>query len=494
MSLPENNGIRIYRQMKISLSSPALVGWIFSVAVVTIFCLPLLFMDGMFMDAMLYTAVAHNLSEGIGSFWFPQFSLYNVANLPSFHEQPPLAFGIQAMFFKIFGSSMYVERLYVLFTLILSVYGIYLVWSATVKQYFPEWTKTAWIVPIFWVTMPLTFWSYSNNMHENTLTVFTLFATYFFIKSYTAQKRRLIFLALGSSATVAAFLTKGFPGLFPLAVPFWYILFFKRFNLKKIFSDYIVIFFVMALFALIFYLHQPARESLSIYLFKRALYRISAMPTTDTRWFTLYRLAMELISPILLAIVIIIFLRKKYPVQFTSEHKKVTGFFVAVGFSASLPLMATMVQKGFYMVPSFPYFAMAIAAVISDPVKNFQQNMSLSQLRVFRNISIFLLATGILATIFLAGKFKRDKVLLEDVYVITRIVPKHSVISVAPKRWNEWSLQCYLIRFGHISLEGGFNRDYYLHFKEDSLNIPPNYQPVDVSLQMFELYKKNDGN
>src|SRR3954468_4463643 len=86
--------------------------WIISICALIGLTLPVLIQNGMFMDAMLYTSVSHNLSQGIGTFWFPQFSLQNVAGLKSFHEQPPLVFGIQAIFFKIFGDSLYVERFY----------------------------------------------------------------------------------------------------------------------------------------------------------------------------------------------------------------------------------------------------------------------------------------------------------------------------------------------------------------------------------------------
>jgi hypothetical protein len=74
--------------------------WLITIGVIVLCTLPALVKDGMFMDAMLYTSVAHNLSQGIGTFWFPQFSYDNMAGLTSFHEQPPLGFGIQACFFK----------------------------------------------------------------------------------------------------------------------------------------------------------------------------------------------------------------------------------------------------------------------------------------------------------------------------------------------------------------------------------------------------------
>ena len=75
--------------------------WLLAFSILIVLTLPKLIQDGMFMDAMLYTSVSHNLSLGIGTFWFPQFSVHNLAGLSSFHEQPPLIFGFQAIFFKI---------------------------------------------------------------------------------------------------------------------------------------------------------------------------------------------------------------------------------------------------------------------------------------------------------------------------------------------------------------------------------------------------------
>ena len=102
--------------------------WVFTISVVLALTLPKLMQDGMFQDAVLYSSVSHNLSQGIGTFWFPQYSKLNIAGLPSFHEHPPLVFGIQALFYKIFGSSIYVERFYTFFVMCLNILLITLIW------------------------------------------------------------------------------------------------------------------------------------------------------------------------------------------------------------------------------------------------------------------------------------------------------------------------------------------------------------------------------
>ena len=47
--------------------------------------LPGLVREGMFMDGMLYTVVAHNEARGIGTFWQPRFSQLGLANMDTFH-------------------------------------------------------------------------------------------------------------------------------------------------------------------------------------------------------------------------------------------------------------------------------------------------------------------------------------------------------------------------------------------------------------------------
>ena len=52
--------------------------------------LPGLVREGMFMDGMLYTVVAHNEARGIGTFWQPRFSQLVPARMATSPEYPPL--------------------------------------------------------------------------------------------------------------------------------------------------------------------------------------------------------------------------------------------------------------------------------------------------------------------------------------------------------------------------------------------------------------------
>lgn len=160
--------------------------WLITFSLLIGLTLPTLIQDGMFMDAMLYTSVSHNLSMGIGTFWFPQFSVHNLATLSSFHEQPPLVFGIQALFFKLLGDSLYVERFYTLLTMCITALLIHMFWKDIFTN--NNLKKMGWLPILLWISIPVCFWSYSNNMHENTMGIFTLLAVLLMYKSFQTKK------------------------------------------------------------------------------------------------------------------------------------------------------------------------------------------------------------------------------------------------------------------------------------------------------------------
>jgi len=83
------------------------------------------------MDGLFYADISRNMSIGLGSFWKPHLT-NNIFNV--FYEHPPLAFGLQSLFFKFFGDSVYVERLYSILTYILVGYLIVLIWENLTKD------------------------------------------------------------------------------------------------------------------------------------------------------------------------------------------------------------------------------------------------------------------------------------------------------------------------------------------------------------------------
>ena len=152
-------------------------------AVIAALTIPSLVQDGMFLDGVTYSAIAKNMAQGYGS---PLNPHYTQTLYPEFHEQPPFALIIQSYFFKLFGTTIYTERIYCLFILLLTILGITKCWQLLTDKTSRE--EYDWFPLLLWIAIPLASWSYRNNLLENTMSVLTLFAVYFILKSLIENK------------------------------------------------------------------------------------------------------------------------------------------------------------------------------------------------------------------------------------------------------------------------------------------------------------------
>ena len=455
--------------------------------------LPLLVQDGMFMDGMLYTSVSHNLANGIGTFWEPIFSTtWQKNGIHTFHEHPPLVFGIQALFFKIFGSSIYVERFYSLLTAILTAFMIHKTWELIVDKK-SQLAKMSWLPILLWITIPVCFWSYQNNMQENTMGLFSSIAIYFgirFSKNDATQWSEL--LLCGIFIFFAAF-SKGVPGLFPLAcIGIYWITHFNFSIIKMIGSTLILILIPTLLFVLLYFTNEAAAKGFDFYFNMRLMGRVEAAHTVDSRFYIVGRLASELLVMIILGSIILIsrYLKKE---KQTSDNWSAALCMILIGISAALPMMLTMVQKGFYLVPSFPYFAIGFSILIAPTLLQYISKIEITNrsFKIFKTATYLLLISVFLFTTTQFGKRKKDNILLDDVYRIGQIIPPHSTISIEKDIWRNWALQTNLIRHFFISVDKtDMDHEFLLIQKSDLKLEKSNFKKVDIKLHKFDLFKK----
>lgn len=474
--------------MKI-FSKPHLPFCILSVSVMFLLTLPSLMQDGMFMDAMLYTSVSRNLSNGIGTFWFPYFDPHNIIGLSSFHEQPPLAFGIQALFFKIVGDHLYMERLYTLFTLCTTAFLIHGLWQQ-VNDKMIAYKPMSWLPILLWITIPVCFWSYSNNMHENTMGIFILLSVMLMYKALQSEKHLFLHWVLAGVLVGMAALCKGFPGLFPLSFPFLYWAVMRQNSFKKMALQTAILLCTLGTVGFLLYLYPPSRESLSIYLFKRAFARIDSAHTVDSRFFILFRLLSELLPQIGFTCLFFLISRIKKIKFLAGDTQKKALLFLMLALCGTLPLMLTKVQNGFYMVGAFPYFAIAFALLNVQVLFALISKISKASLTKLTGISILLFAAVLLFSFSKIGDTVRDKTLLHDVHVIGKNIPAHTSMAAPKSVYLNWTLGCYLVRYYNISLNMNDTNQYYLSDKNQKIEVLYPLQKMDLPLELFDLYKK----
>ena len=461
--------------------------YLFYLAISTIFIFivsPSLFSKGMFMDGILYADISKNLAHGIGSFWDLKIT---ETFYPHFHEHPPLVFALQSIFFRIFNDTLVSERIYSLFTFFLTAWVITKIWKEiTIKDFH----NIAWFPLFLTLSVPVTTWSAANNMLENTMMVFTSSSILFIIKS--TKSNRLINLIIGGFILFLAFMSKGLVALYILSFLFWYWIFIKNSSLKDfiISSSILLISFLMPF--LIIYLTQPEGiDSLMAYFNKQIVRSIDEVVTVESRLFIVKRLFNELIPSGIIVLLIIIFTRKSKIKLDRSEW----GFiFFATALSGVIPIMISMKQSGFYILSTYPLFAIAFSLLIAPKLSFLVEKINIKSIKykIF-TIAIFIAFGFSIVFAYIQTKnVSRDKDIISDIYTLKSVVPDNSTISISPNLYKNWALHGYFYRYSNINLDKlNFYHKYLLvplNYKDTLLN---NYTKYNIKLKYFELFEHN---
>ncbi len=464
-------------------------------AIGTLIIVPGLLMEGMFMDGQQYAFVAKNYANGKGTFWFPFLSQsWCTAPHSGFLEHPPLFYFLESFSFKLFGNSIYAERVFSLIMLVLNGFLIRAIWNLVTNK---EIAKFTWLPLFFFFGIPIVAWVFQNNMIEQTLSVFTLLAIYFVLRAFKRKEQSFLFFAFSGVFVFLATLTKGLPGLFPIAAPIIYYLVFKKPSLAKSILGTLIIAVVPAMiYFLIIKLSADANESLSYYVKERLLNRIKNSPSTDSRFFILGGLIQELI-PILLFSFMTWYISKKKMGEnlFKSSSVKWALFFVALGLSGSLPLMLTLVQNKFYFFPALPFIAIGASFFVLPVIKKLMEVFEYKPVFVKRlKIAAFIAAGVSLVLCFTSiGDYKRDEKVIADARAICSLVSNEKSIKVSGDVYHKWNFQFYVLRFGDISFDPSpvSQQLFFIELKNSKNSIPLGYTPIKKELNEFTLYRWN---
>ena len=166
--------------------------------------------------------------------------------------------------------------------------------------------------------------------------------------------------------------------------------------------------------------------------------------------------------------------------------------FFCIGMSGSVPLTLTMVQKGWYMVPSFPYFALSFALLIVPfiykPISKW--SMQSYNYKTFVFVSILLFVSVLVFSGMQKGKISREQDIVSDVYKVGSVVPRFSTITVPLEMYDQYDfiLQGFLVRYFNISISPYRQYRYYLKEKDINSEVPNIYRKVDMDLINYDLF------
>ena len=447
---------------------------------------PSLFSEGMFLDGTLYAGVSKNLAHGLGDFWNLH---YTQTVYPVFHEHPPLVFGIQSIFFTVFGDYFWVERIYSFLCFICYCYLTLKLWKLLVGN-----MNQAWLIVLFYALIPLITWSTANNILENTMSIFTLYAAYCYFSYQKSSKK--FYLIVGGVSIALAFLCKGFTGLFVWVLPFAFFLFSKekekekekvKFKWKFLLEQVVFIGSTLMFFLILFFIYPPSFESLTLYFERQVVGSLKNIETVNSRFYILSKLITELLIPF--GLILILYLWKR-EVRFVISRstKRLSLILIFTGLAGVVPILISMKQSGFYILCTFPFFILAFNLLIKSKIDFFHdlllKQKSHNNHKFLRSISICTFVVSLVISTISFVSVSRDKDKLQMVKMSASFLQNQDIILIEKHLMEDWSWHAYYMRYLNVSLSDD-------HLENASFLLSNNDKPLDILVKSgkFFLYK-----
>ena len=468
--------------------------WFFSLSLFLIVILLPLTRQGMFLDGVIYAAIAKNLALDHGTLWQP---FYSQTNFRVFYEHPPLAMYFQSVFFKLFGQRFGVEQLYCLLMALgqFALISWYWLGDQSLKKENTAFVHLALLL-LLWLLIPLNL-KYVNNHLEATLTLFTTFATLVLLLKTQSTVAFFLQYLISSIAVLIAFFCNGPTAFFPLAVPLIRALVNKQTSWYDGIKE--TIFFALLLsilFGLFYFLVPAALINTEHYLNEQLL-----PSTTGTRQlklvgfhhlyiFNLYFRAYWPVSVFVfgcIAVAAKIEGKSIRSVRLPNLKQKNVLLFFLLSLASSLPVGVSHRQALNYIIQSAPFFTLAMMVLCFEPVKTIINYCGTNPL--FLKASFYLnflfFITSLITVCYLANGYNAHKEIITDIKTIIPYCKNDEIISASGAIYYDWHAAAYFARHSLISLTSENGNQYYLALKNEALH--ENYHLVNLPLAYYKL-------
>ena len=450
----------------------------------SVYCLlvfPRMLSHGMFLDGVVYASIARNMAENYGSFWRPS---YTATVYPIFYEHPPLGFWLQSWAYRLCGDSAYVEALWGCFVGGLILVGLGGIWGCLRPQGVA--VSGTWFPLGLCVIMPMTSWAFSNNLLENTLTLFIVISVYFCIVSLKNPQvlSSLSYGILSGVSIFCAVLVKGPVAMFPIAVPFIAMLSDGKKLLRIVVTTFVLVTTLGLSCGLMFSMHTESAHFFKRYLRQQVLASVTGeRETSASRCNVLTVVSRESLVPLLAAGMLTAAMYRLRKTTISSIRYRLCLYYLGIALAGSLPILISAKQKRWYVFPSLPFYSLAIAAVFNDAAlaleKLLSENKKMCKYITLFSSMIFCLAVFLM---FLeTNVLRRDKDFHRDFSKQSLPILERNIISVYPHYLaTNWSLVANMQRKFKASLSENIGHDYLLTTTEylNSEHIPSTYKRI----------------
>lgn len=422
--------------------------------------------------------VSQRMSEGFEKFWLP--SLDTPGN-PDRSNYLPLGYWLESKWFSLFqADSFLVEKCYSV--LIFIVLGLLIMWIWCLSA---GSRRTGWLPLMCWLSIPLVSWSATSNLLEGTMSIFILLSVAFMLKgskaASVASKRKAVGRSAGSYGVTRmtwfvlaavmmelAFLVKGFAGLFPVVFPLLYWLLVRRekiMNAIRETSIIVIVWFVTLGFVVLF--SHEVYNHLYNYLHHQLIGGVLHVRTVASHFYILYAFAKQAVIPVSIIVLVSLIRIRKRPVYrylFFWRHKnKLTAdqmerarfgwFYVALGLSGVIPIMMGLKQQEFYLVPTLPFFAIAMACLLHELLIDLIDMMNDLSHKVITALAILFFGVGVVLNMASIHKVTSNQVLLNDMKVILPYLEHGECITVPPEILESTEVGDFFYRYKGITFD-----------------------------------------
>lgn len=450
---------------------------------------------GMFLDGVVYAAVAKNLALGLGSVWHP---FYSDTQFTEFYEHPVLAMYLQSFLFKIFGKGFLVERIYCLLAAVGQICLVSFLWSKSTQE--KKHAISYLLLCLFWIITPLNTSTFKNNMLEMTATFFSTLAVCFLILNSQKTIKKIMTLAASGLCIFLGVLANGPTSIFVFSVPLIQTIIFKNQTyFKALRQTFILISFTLVSALLVFKIFPATQYNLNQYFHHQFMASITGNKGTlytGLSHLYVFDLLFKAYWPIVLLSFILIALCHQSdgikPILRKCINNKNAQFYFLIAMCASLPVGISPRQSFHYITQSSPFFLLASMFFLSPISKTFIKKLTVSHkhhLKIFTtSLCIFLFSFIFVGINF--GNYNKHEAMIKDIDTLTQYFPPHTIFDVTAPIYNTWDFSAYLSRQGISSASQSRDHNYLITLKNDAK--PKYYKPVAIKLVKYNLWQKNN--
>jgi 4-amino-4-deoxy-L-arabinose transferase-like glycosyltransferase len=425
----------------LSNTSHQLVFWLILIAVAAA-GLSSLVQDGMFMDGLMYAVVSRNLANDIGTYWLPRFT---DTIIPEFQGHPPFVFWLQSLFFGAVGDHWWTERLYTLLTAFATAFFIHKIWKALEAE---TEVVSSWLPILLWLLTPIVFYSYGNNLLENTMGIFTTAALYWLIKAHKTEKI-VLYYVLSTVCILFAVWCKGPVALFPLSAPLFYVLTTEGFAKKnKAIRNAILISGLFGIFCAILWAIPVVRATIQNYLQLQVVQSLEGkIGTNRHRFFIIGSLFQDLLP--ILSVVAFVWLFYRH--RLSPQNARLSLFFLLMGLAASLPIAISPKQSAFYYLGACPMFALSGGFAISEIIAKWLRGASSHVYTYFYALTAVLWGGAALFIYPKIGTACKDANKLHDLSLVAPYFQPRDTLQASPDLCLDYDLMGYAYRYYYLN-------------------------------------------